>query len=117
MKTAYIIGPVTDAFEAAVAVNISRASEVRDYLMGLNVAVFCPHTNYSGARASHEWIMRACFRHLSSCDFAVVLPGWQRSTGSCQGVGFAIAKNIPVYYWPEDHAAIERAAKGAVHVA
>lgn len=104
MKTAYLAGPYTASSQEEVQANVQAAIDVQGELMRSGFAVFCPHANYGHGQAevTYQDVMNMCFAHLEVADLIVMMPGWEKSTGACQEIGFAIAKNKPVFYWPND---------------
>ena len=103
-KVIYLAGPYTASSPEEINANVTAAINVQGELMRHGYAVFSPHANYGHGPAgvTYQSVMDMCFAHLSTANLIVMMPGWERSSGSCREIGFAIARNIPVYYWPTD---------------
>jgi len=104
MKVIYLAGPYTAHNVEEINNNVTAAIGVQAELMRGGYAVFCPHANYGHGLGDVDYqaVMNMCFAHLLTADLVVMMPGWEKSTGACQEIGFATAKNMPVFYWPND---------------
>lgn len=100
MKIAYIAGPfrATNAWE--IEQNIRRAEALS--LEVWNVpgwCAICPHANtrfFQGAAPDKVWL-DGDIEILRRCDAMILVPGWEKSSGTRAEVEVAIAFDIPVY--------------------
>lgn len=101
----YTAGPYTDRRGSRyVELNIRAAEEVALKLWGWDYSVICPHTNtrhFDGAHGYEVWL-KGDFEQVRRCDFIVVLPRWETSSGTKREIEKAKEEGIPVFYWEKD---------------
>lgn len=79
----YVAGPYTAPTAQGVAANVQAAVAVGVELRRLGFVPLVPHITIPGAEVTWKEAMVECVSHLRTCDFAVLLPGWERSRGAC----------------------------------
>jgi len=103
MKLAYVAGPYRASTESGVVANIRAAEAVAVDLWQKGYAVICPHKNtalFGGLAPDDVWL-KGDLVMMERCDFVVLVPGWQFSSGTQAEVKRARERGIPVYEWPE----------------
>ena len=102
MESIYIAGPLTtsgDRFANRVA-----AEEAAAHFLRLGYAVFYPHlydylvVNRGLFLDYSEW-MEKCLYWLDRCDFAVFLPGWEKSEGAVQEYRRSVELGKVIIFW------------------
>lgn len=104
IKVVYIIGPYRASTRKQRDRNIANAGFVAVELWKRGFVPLCPHTNSGGmedAGISDEVILSGDLELLSRCDAAVVIDGYERSTGSLAEIKHCEEQGMPVFYWPE----------------
>lgn len=100
MKVCYIAGPYRADTHRGVVENIRAAEAVAIEVWKLGYVALCPHMNsalFSGI-APEEVFLEGALELLRRCDMVVVVPGWERSTGTRAELDEAERRNIPVMY-------------------
>lgn len=103
MKLAYVAGPYRADSESGVVANIRAAEEVAIELWKHGYAVICPHKNtalFGGLCPDEVWL-KGDLVMLERCDLVVLVPGWERSSGTKAEFVHAHERGIPVYEWPD----------------
>jgi hypothetical protein len=103
MLRIYVAGPYRATTEWQLVQNIRAAETVSLVLWSWGHAVFCPHkntANFGGALniADDVWLYGG-LEFLKCCSIVVVLPGWEKSTGTLLEIKTAEELGILVYYW------------------
>jgi nucleoside 2-deoxyribosyltransferase len=100
VQIAYIAGPYRASTKLGVIRNIIKARKIAKKYWALGYTVFCPHLNSAlmDGTAPEEVFMRGDLEFLQYADILVVIPGWERSTGTLGEIEFAKAKGIPIIY-------------------
>lgn len=90
--------------------NIRFAEKVAVSLWKAGFAVICPHTNtrQMDGPLSHEDFLRGDLAIMARCDACVLLPNWSTSEGASEERKKAIYKGVPIYYWPQGIADLDR---------
>jgi hypothetical protein len=104
MKLAYVAGPYRARTIVGIVVNILRARKVANKLWKMGYAVICPHSNsalFDGA-APVQNFLQGDLQMLKLCEVIVLVPGWERSSGTWDEVAYAVNNNILIRYWPAD---------------
>ena len=101
MQIAYIAGPYRASTKLGVIRNILKARKAAKKYWRKGYAVFCPHLNSAlmDGVAPDEVFLRGDLEFLQYADILVVIPGWERSTGTLAEIEFAKARGIPIQYW------------------
>ena len=98
---AYVIGPYRDQRGAYfVSENIRRAREVSLALWNIGIPNICPHANtalFDGAAPDEVWLAGDLVM-LRRCDFAVTVPGWEKSSGSRAEVDDCESRGVHVFH-------------------
>jgi hypothetical protein len=102
MLLAYVAGPYRDPRgEYFVGQNIRATADVAVELWRMGYAVLTPHLNtafFGGACPDDVWL-KGDLVMLRRCDLVVLVPGWQKSSGTRGEVAEARACGIPVFEW------------------
>jgi len=100
MQIAYIAGPYRAKTKLDIIRNIIKARRAAKKYWRKGYAVFCPHLNSAlmDRCAPEEVFLRGDLEFLQHADILVVIPGWERSTGTLGEMEFAKAKGIPIIY-------------------
>ena len=105
MKFAYIAGPYRAEHPYQVAANIRRARDVADELALMGYFSVVPHTmtaHMDGIQDNKFWLDGTLELLRRCADIVVMLPGSAYSQGAREERTTALAKELPVYYWPYD---------------
>jgi hypothetical protein len=90
----------------AIAENIAVAKLMSIRLWEEGFTVICPHLNTFHfeeiCRCQYEDYLAGDLRILARCDVLLMLPNWQRSSGSIREREFARSLNLPVYFNPNE---------------
>jgi len=115
-EIAFVSGKYANEDPIKTGYNILGAKDVARSLWGLGYAVICPHTNTGGfevfedslsndyryyEKFSWKHFMRGYLTLLEKCDLVVMVPGWEKSEGSCMEREYAMKIGIPVYEFAE----------------
>jgi hypothetical protein len=109
MRLLYVAGPFRGVSQWDQEQNTRRAEEVSLELWRMGAAVVCPHCNtrfFQGAAPDEVWL-QGDLEILDRCDAVVLVPNWERSTGTKAEVAHADLHNIPVFQWDRDKALIQ----------
>lgn len=100
MQIAYIGGPYRASTKLGVIRNVLKARKIAKKYWRKGYAVFCPHLNSAlmDGIAPEEVFLKGDLEFLQYADILVVIPGWERSTGTLGEIEFAKAKGIPIIY-------------------
>jgi hypothetical protein len=102
MKIAYIIGPYRAHTIYGIRCNIIAAEQVGAEMAAYGVFPYIPHKNtayFDGLAPDKLWLegnLEIIRRGIA--DFAVVVPGWEESSGSVGEIKLHHELNIPVLY-------------------
>ncbi len=104
MRIVFVAGPYRAATENGVHENIGRARAVALPLWRPGVMVFCPHLNsaFMGGAQPDRVFLDGALAMLAKCDAVVLVPGWERSTGTQAEIELANRLGIPVYESADD---------------
>jgi len=100
-EIAYIAGPYRAKTIHGIKENIRRAEAVALELWKREYPTICPHMNtrfFDGACPDTTWL-EGDLAILARCDFVVLVPGWEKSSGAVAEARCAGDLNIPVYEW------------------
>lgn len=106
MKIAYVIGPYRASTIYGIRKNIIVAEQIGAELAAYGVFPYVPHKNtafFDGAAPDELWLkgnLEILERGIA--DFAVVAPGWERSSGSGGEIQACRKMDIPVLFREAD---------------
>lgn len=107
--TFYVAGPFRGADSWAMEQNIRRAEAIAWCVFAEGEAALCPHTNtrfFQGSLPDEVWI-RSTLTLMRLCDAVLVLPGYQKSSGTLGEIEEAKRLGIPYFFLgegrPEEH--------------
>lgn len=103
MKLVYIAGPFRAATAWGVAENVRAAERVGLEVARVGYMPVIPHANtahFHGEGDDDFWI-EGTPELLRRCDAVVLVPGWERSSGTRAEITEARLRNIPVYATPQ----------------
>jgi nucleoside 2-deoxyribosyltransferase len=95
----YVAGPYRAANAWLVEDNVRRAEVFSLLLWRHGFAPVCPHTQtrfFQGA-ASDEVFLRGTLEMMRRCDAVLLLPGWEKSTGTRAELHEANRLGIPAF--------------------
>lgn len=96
----YIAGPYRAANSWEIEQNVRRAEALALEVWRLKCAAMCPHANtrfFQGAAPDEVWLL-GDLAMLAKCDAMLVVPNWEKSSGTRAEIQFAQSKGIPVLY-------------------
>lgn len=105
---AYVAGPYRAASESGVVANIRRAEEIAIRLWQMGVATICPHKNtalFGGLAEDKVWLegdLMFLRRLRPGHDIICMVPGWEKSEGSCLEHVEAQKLGLYICYTDED---------------
>jgi hypothetical protein len=102
MKTVYVAGPYRGETRDAVELNISVARAVGLLAARKGWAPVIPHCNTSlfdfvTSDLPDEFWLGATLELMRRCDAVVLIPGWQRSTGTLAEIAEAERLGMSVF--------------------
>lgn len=100
MKVGYVAGPFRGKSHWEIAENIRNAERLALEVWRLGAACICPHSNtahFQDAAPDHVWL-DGDLEMLARCDFVLMTPDYQRSSGATAELKFAQEKRIPVFF-------------------
>jgi len=100
VQIAYIAGPYRAKTKLGVIRNILKARKIAKKYWALGYTVFCPHLNSAlmDGIAPDEVFLKGDLEFLQYADILVVIPGWERSTGTLAEIEFAKIKGKPMVF-------------------
>ena len=104
MRLVYVAGPYRGPSAWKIEENIRRAECLALEVWKGGMACICPHTNtrfYQGEAADEIWL-QGDLEIMSRCDWVLMVPGWESSTGATAERDYAIRIGIPVVYSLEE---------------
>lgn len=99
MKLVYVAGPFRASNAWDIEQNIRRAEEISLEVWRLGAAAICPHTNtrfFQGAAPDKVWL-EGDLEILRRCDYVVLAPNWESSSGTLAEIEEALRLDIPVF--------------------
>jgi hypothetical protein len=101
----YVAGPYSaSSGEMDIDKNIAKAMAIAKELWMAGHTVICPHGNSAhldnNAMTNDDWVTRD-LNMVALCDAMVMVPGWEKSVGSCREYDFAEENKIPIYTFPD----------------
>jgi Domain of unknown function (DUF4406) len=96
----YVIGPYRAKTIREIVENIRRAEAVALKYWQKGYVVICPHTNsalFDGA-ITDEVILQGDIEIMKRCDGVVILPGWQKSSGSIGEIKVAVEMRLQILW-------------------
>lgn len=100
MKVAYIAGPYRASTPRGILENIRRAEAVAIKVWQSGDAAICPHMNtrlFDGLAPDSVWL-DGDLEILKRCDYVVMVPGWETSSGSREEKRLAESLGMVVIY-------------------
>ena len=101
MKVAYIAGAYRgDGMPDTIYENITIARSYAKKYWQMGYAVFCPHMNTAfmdGACEDEIWLSGA-LEIMRRCDVLILLPGWEKSSGSVAELKEAERLDMEIVY-------------------
>lgn len=101
----YVSGKYRDKTAEGIRANIALAREVGIKLWAAGHATITPHLNTinfeDDSGLSDEVYLDGDLTILARCDAIVMLENWTDSEGARHEHEYALARGIPVYYWPD----------------
>jgi len=82
-------------------INIYKAWNISRQVWIAGFAAICPHTNgmlMDRFGGTPEMFLQGDLDILRQCDYILMMPGWQQSTGATEERAFAQKVGIPVFY-------------------
>jgi hypothetical protein len=105
MGIIYTAGPYRPGHGRTVADNIAVARKVAIELWRMGHFALCPHLNTANfeedAELPDEYYLDGDLKALARCDAVVMLPTWTESEGAKGEHDYALARGIPIYYYPD----------------
>ena len=98
-KLIYLAGPYRSDTVYGIRQNIRRAEEIALEFWKRGVPVLSPHKNtalFDGAADDSVWLDGDLIM-LARCDVLVLLPGWEKSSGTKTEKGRAETARMPVF--------------------
>jgi hypothetical protein len=99
MRVIFVSGPFRAATAWEIEQNVRRAETLALEVWRAGFAAICPHTNtrfFDGAAPDRLWL-DGDIEILRRCDALILVPGWERSSGSVHEVAVANDLAIPVF--------------------
>jgi hypothetical protein len=106
MLVGYTAGPYRAKLEWELIQNIRRAEEWAALGWAYGCAMICPHKNtahFGGILGMDDQVwLDGDLEIIARCDFLLVVPGWERSSGTKAEIELADKLGIPIFYMPRD---------------
>jgi hypothetical protein len=101
----YIAGPFRGPTPWDVECNVRHAEALSLEVARLGAMPLCPHTatRFFDHQLTDDFWLAGTMELLARCDGMVLVPGWERSTGSRGEVAFATREGIPIFDTDKDH--------------
>ena len=115
MEFIYIAGPYRAEHPYQVAANVRRARDVADEVALMGFFPIVPHTmtaHMDGIQDDKFWLDGTLELMDRAADIVVMLPGSAYSQGAREERTAALAKELPVYYWPYDKDLVATRCRG-----
>jgi nucleoside 2-deoxyribosyltransferase len=103
MKLIYVAGPFRGKDSWAMECNIRRAEAIALEVWRGGFACICPHSNtrfFQGAADDKVWL-EGDLEILKRCDAVIMTPNWRTSSGAKAEYLYALAREIPVFYYQD----------------
>lgn len=102
MKVIYIAGPFRAPTQWEIAENIRAAERVGMAVIKAGAMPLIPHANtqHSHGSASDQFFLDGTLELMRRCDAVVMVPGWEKSQGSCGEKKEAERLGLPVLEYP-----------------
>ena len=100
MKLGYVAGPFRGPSAWDIEENIRRAERLALEVWKMGAACVCPHANtrfYQGAAPDEVWL-DGDLEILGRCDFVLMTPDWEKSSGARTEHDFAYHHGIDIFY-------------------
>jgi len=98
MKLAFISGPYRSSNGKTILENVRHAEKYAIKYWRLGYAVICPHLNtafFDGLAPDNIWL-QGDLEILKRCDVIVMIPGWEKSSGSKQEYHLALNYGLEI---------------------
>jgi hypothetical protein len=99
MKVIYVAGPYRAGTERGVLNNIRNAEAVAIEVWRAGFVALTPHLNtrlFGGICSDDVWLNGA-LELMQRCDGVILVPGWEKSSGTIAEIEKAKNLNIPVF--------------------
>lgn len=99
MKAIYVAGPFRASTHWGIVNNVRAAEVLALGVWALGAAAICPHlntANFQGALPDEVWI-DGTLEMLRRCDAVVLVPGWEKSSGTLGEIAEAKRRQMPVF--------------------
>ena len=102
IKIVYTAGPYRGNFFKKI-LNIWRARKTAQILWNNGFGVICPHMNSMlFSEKNNDLILNAYLELVKKSNVVVLLPGYEKSSGTLEEIKIAKKNKIPVYYSLEE---------------
>jgi nucleoside 2-deoxyribosyltransferase len=99
VKVIYIAGKYRGPNAWAIEQNIRAAEDVAARVWAMGMVALCPHANsrHMDGVATDEHFLAGTLELLGRCDAVVLVPGWEKSSGTRAEIAEAQALCKPVF--------------------
>lgn len=100
MKVIYVAGPFRASDAWQIKCNVHRAESAANEIAALGAMPLTPHSigaNFHGTHSDHFWL-EGTLELLRRCDAVLVLPDFEKSSGTRGELREADRLQIPIYF-------------------
>lgn len=99
MKLVYVAGPFRGPNPWEVEQNVRRAETLALEVWRSGAAALCPHANtrFFDKAGDDKVFLEGTMEMLRRCNGMVLVPGWEKSSGTKAEIREALEKHIPIY--------------------
>ena len=98
----YIVGPYNAPSQEGIEQNIRQAEKVAIALAEAGIFFICPHLNTAHfgtkAQADESFYYRLGLKFVDVANVLLVLPGWEKSSGTLGEIERAKLRGKPIYF-------------------
>lgn len=107
MKLCYIAGPYRADTRGGIAQNINNADKAGRIAARLGYYPVVPHKNTEhyedkGIGQPDQFYLDGTLTLMEKCDFLLIVPNWEGSSGTCGEINRAHSLGLPIYFLSED---------------